>query len=693
MSKRICVLLALFFLSSPAFSEENALFVRRMVPQGKGIGETDKIVFEFNQPVVPLGEMERAPDQIPVKIKPDLKCQWRWLNQTSLACVTGEKDKMKPATAYKITVKPGLKALSGAEMAREQSFEIETVRPEIQQNDSRFMQFVTPERPQWLVSFDTDVKPKSVRSNLFFTAGGKSVKANVEEAECFPYIKNCQARFLVSPVKDLGINQPYEIVYKAGFEALNGGKLRSEKEGTLAKGKTLPVFAVEGMSCYNEEGGFKTYTAEETRLNPPVCQYDSSLRIILTDRTVLENVSGFVKGEPAVFVNDRAETSNAVYFSAPKAGQSYTVTVSEKLKDVWGSELVRPETFMFKVTDRQPSLNLPYSSIVLEAGEKTTAVGYATNLDKAEVNFTGLTAERETAGTHRIADIRPSIRNLAYPFDYGIRNMLKEKTGFVSGNFITDPKLGGEYTFIATVSKWQVVAKIGWYNSLVWVTDFKTGKPVKNAKTELFASPESAPRKNKAIAFGKTDSTGRAVLPGYNQFDPKAERINQWDPKKESLFVSVSVGNDAAVFPLNGSFSVSAGSLSDWDISSVYSPSDGEYLRAFGFTPQGIYRPGDQVDFKVYVRSAEENGLGKAPAQGYRLEITDAAGQTVFKRDKVTLSAFGAFDLPIRINTRKRFSGPAPGTDLNPEPEVGITARPITERASLACLRLDQCQR
>ena len=649
MSKKIFFAFLSVLFSFPVSAAVPELEIVRVLPQGKGIKEADKIVFEFNQPVVPLGEMERDSKQIPVKIKPALNCQWRWLNQTSLACVLGEKDKMTPATAYQITVKPELTALSGAKMTEKRKYTIETVRPEIDPARSRFKEFIAPERPQWELFFETDTKLKSVKSNISFKAGGKKVKAEVSEAECNEYSTNCKARFLASPVKDLGVDQAYEIVYTAGFEALNAGSLKSEKEGVLAKGKTLPVFAVKDIQCYDGDYDLKTYTAEETRLHPPVCQYDSALRIRLTDRTVLENVSEFVKGSPFVSVTNREETSDTIFFSTPNAGQLYTVTVSDKMKDVWGSALNRSETFMFQSSNRRASLITPYSSVVLEAGEKTHAVGYATNLEKTEVSFNGFTAQGNVSGTHNVADIQPSIRNLSYPFEYGIREMLKGNTGFIFGNFVTEPKMNGEYTFAATVSKWQVLAKIGWYDSLIWVTDLKTGKPVKNIKAEVFAASESDLGKRKPLAAERTDSTGRAMLAGYSAFDPKAEKINQWDAKKDSLFVSVSDGRDVAVLPFKYAFSISAGSLSDWEISSVYSPSDEEYLRAFGFTPQGIYRPGDEVEFKIYVRSVAKDALGKAPKDGYRLEITDAAGQSVFKRENVVLSDFGAFDGKFKL--------------------------------------------
>lgn len=645
MSKKILFFLFLICFSfQTAVAGDSSLFVQRMVPEGKGIRQADKIVFEFNRPVVALGEMERDADQVPIEIKPRLNCRWRWLNQTSLACILGEKDRLAAAELYKVRVKPEFRALSGEEMEKGQSFVLETVRPEINVSRTRFMDFITPERPRWRVVFDTDTQMKSVRSNMFFKVGSKKIKADVASVECQDWETDCQAKYLVFPVKDLGVGQPYELVYESGFKALNGGDLKSEKEGIAGKGKTLPVFQAESLQCYDKNFSMKSYGAEETRLNIPECQFDFPVNIVLSDKTVLENVSDFVKGQPAVSVNERAAVSNVISVSAPKAGETYTLNISDSLTDVWGAKIEKPETFFFKTGDRRAELKLPYSSVVLESGEETHAVGYATNLNKAEVDFSGFTAREEISGVHNIAEVLPSIRNVSYPFDYGVRAMLDGRSGFVAGHFKTVPALEGRYFFTASVSPWQVVAKIGWDSSLVWVVDFKTGKPVSGAEVELYAGPLAVPRKKNVLADEETDKTGRADLPGYQKLDPKAAYLNQWDVNKDSLFVQVSKGKETAVLPLNGSFSLSAGALSDWDISSVYFPAPYLYLRAFGFTPQGIYRPGDTVDFKIYVRKSGDKMLEKAPKKGYELIIADSMGQTVFEQKGLSLSPFGALN-------------------------------------------------
>ena len=644
MSKKILFFLFLICFSFQSVADDSSLFVRRMIPEGKGIKQTDKIVFEFNRAVVPLGEMERESDQIPIEIKPKLNCRWRWLNQSALACLLGKEAPLLPAQKYQVEVKPDFRAFSGERMEKEQSFVLETIRPELNTFQTRFMQFITPERPQWRVVFDTETQIKSVRSNLFFKAGSKKIKAEVVPADCQEWETDCQAKYLVSPDRDLGVDQAYELVYEAGFKALNGGKLKSQKEGIAGKGKTLPVFHVSALRCYDADFSSRSYSAEETRLNTPECLFDSPVSIVLSDKTVLENAGDFISAEPKVAVNERQAVSNIISFQPSEAGKVYTLKVQDSLSDVWGAKLDRSETFFFKTTDRRAALVLPYSSVVLESDEQTQAVGYATNLNQADMVFTGVTAKKDVAGKQNIAEILPSIRNVSYPFDYGIRSALKEKSGFIAGHFETIPGLRGNYFFTASVSPWQVVAKIGWDSSMVWVVDFKSGKPVKGAKVELFSAPLTAPQNKKVLENDKTDKTGRADLSGYKNFDPKAKALNQWDIKKESLFVQVSKGNETAVLPLNSSFSLSAGALSDWRISSVYSPASYLYMRAFGFTPQGIYRPGDTVDFKIYVRNLGEDGLEKAPSEGYELKISDSMGQTVFEQKDLSLSAFGSLN-------------------------------------------------
>ena len=620
------------------------LDIRRVVPNGREVGtDVDKIVFEFDRPVVNLGATERTADEVPVKIKPAVECGWRWLNRETLACQL-EKGGLKPASVYKISVDGGFKTATGETLGKTRRFSFETKRPELNLPATRFVDFAAPERPRWQAAFTVPVKDKSVRSNLYFKSDGKKIKADVAPVKCFDWENDCDLRRLITPVRDLGVDTPYELVFDDGFKAEDGGDLKSEKSGVAGTGRTLPVFQTLALRCYDEKYNLQSFSAEQSRLKTPECRFDASVDIVLSDKTVLGNASEFVKVTPAAAVADREYVSNTISLFPQEAGQTYAVSVSESLTDVWGNKIAAPATFYFKAGDRRPNLNLPYSAVVLEQNEATAAYGYAVNLNGAAVDYAGFDANGSVSGRYDVPEINPLIRNIAYPFDYGVRAMLRGKSGFVAGKFNTTPAVGGTELFAASVSPWQIVAKIGWKSSLVWAVDFKTGKPVSGAKVELFAAPLDNPSRKTVSANAKTDRTGRAELAGYDAFDPAAEKLNQWNNAKPSLFVSVAKGEQVAVLPLQSQFSLSAGALSDWNVSSVYFPEPQTYRRAFGFTPQGVYRPGDEVGYKIYVREVDGQNLGKAPATGYDLTVSDSAGAIVFKRKGVSLSAFGAME-------------------------------------------------
>lgn len=646
------------FVFFPGFSLHAAdnvpLAVSWMTPQGTGVQPVDKIVFQFNQPVVALGKMEREASEIPIRIKPALACEWRWMNQSALACFLSAQNGMKAATAYEITILPEFESLSGNKMAGKERLKIETVRPEIMPSAGFFTDFITPQRPQWQIGFKTAVDIKSLPSRIYFKADGKKVKAEVSPVFCYSWDTDCSSKYLVVPVKDLGIDTPYEIMYESGFKALNGGSLKSQDEGVAAKGKTLPVFGVQALRCYNPETkNSEEYTAAQTRENPPECSFGYPVSILLSDKAVLNEVSGLVKGKPFIRVTDEERLGDTIWLGDLTAGREYTVTVSPDLTDIWGNRLGTQETFLFKVSDRPASLKTDTTFGVLEQNEKTDLAGYAANLDSVHIDYAGFTAKKDIRGVYDVKGIRPDIKNISYPFDYGVRDMLDGRSGFLYGRFSTVPSVDQEEYFFVSVTPWQVIAKIGWFDSLVWVVDMQTGKPVKRAAVEIRRQKLTDPSLDaEELASARTDGSGRAVLPGYGKFDPKGSLLNAWDMKKDSLVLAVVKGRETAVLPLKSAFSLSAGSLSGWSVSSVYYPEPYSYMRSFGITPQGVYRQGDEVHYKIYVREEEDSILGKAPADGYSLTVTDPMGQTVFEQKDLKLSDFGAADGSFRLSAQ-----------------------------------------
>ncbi|HLE69156.1 MAG TPA: hypothetical protein VJH87_05715, partial [Vicinamibacteria bacterium] len=85
------------------------LRILSITPRGAEVPSGRQIVIQFDRKVVPVGRMERRADEIPITIEPPLACEWRWLDTSSLACQLQEDDACRPATRYRLTVRPGIR--------------------------------------------------------------------------------------------------------------------------------------------------------------------------------------------------------------------------------------------------------------------------------------------------------------------------------------------------------------------------------------------------------------------------------------------------------------------------------------------------------------------------------------------------------------------------------------------------------
>ena len=104
-----------------------------------------------------------------------------------------------------------------------------------------------------------------------------------------------------------------------------------------------------------------------------------------------------------------------------------------------------------------------------------------------------------------------------------------------------------------------------------------------------------------------------------------------------------SKGGDLAVAPLKYDFQVSAEGANREYIPGWLRTRYG-HLKSWGATAQGIYKVGDTVQFKIYVRDSDNRRFILPPLSSYRLKVTDPANKVIHERGDVTLSEFGAFD-------------------------------------------------
>ncbi|MDH3762712.1 MAG: MG2 domain-containing protein, partial [Gammaproteobacteria bacterium] len=197
---------------------------------------------------------------------------------------------------------------------------------------------------------------------------------------------------------------------------------------------------------------------------------------------------------------------------------------------------------------------------------------------------------------------------------------------------------------LAQVTPYQVHFKAGHFNSQAWVTRFADGMPVQGARVSLHRGARNSITSLVGLEIeATTDADGLALLPGLEQIDPGLEYINSYRPNDQGFFARVEYDGDIALLPLNYYYEIDGVGTYSW-----LRPKGG-HTHAWGTTAQGIYKLGDRIQFKIYVRDQSNRHWVSPGKSAYRLQVIDPQDKVVYEQKEISLSAFGAFDGEFKV--------------------------------------------
>ncbi len=343
------------------------------------------------------------------------------------------------------------------------------------------------------------------------------------------------------------------------------------------------------------------------------------------------------------------------------------------IRDAFGRPLSTPMDFTFFTDHRKPDFQLLHPDGLLEKGVDSRLPMAVTNMEKIKFSYLSLLAtpcsgtnspsnditsgnKEEKSSQDQHAETSPQtlvrdhlmVRDVTYHTPVNVREMLNGRSGAVYGQVVeTTPQVkkhSQEKQFFAQVTPWQVHAKIGHFNSLVWVTSLATGLPVPGAKVSIHKDKmKHLTRTTTALAQGITDDNGVVMLPGIVTLDPDRTTFDRWWEKgnDQRLFVKVEQQDDLALLALNNRFTIDTWQVSGESFDANTAARNG-HIHTWGTTAQGIYRAGDTIQYKIYVRDQDNTGFVRPPQTDYTLTLLDPRGKTVLTRKNITLSRFGA---------------------------------------------------
>lgn len=680
-----------------------SLNIVRITPDGVDVPPGRQIVFQFNRPVVPVGRMQRSDSEIPITITPKLDCQWRWLNTSALTCQLSEKFALSPATRYDVVVNPDIRAQDGTALSQPVRHSFITERPIVKY--TQFKTWESPGTPFIRINFNQPVYQDSVAQHLFMrladaddrrvllnvipdpdlrdtpftlpvpdekysltTKAGRSLTRETEVGEDGQQGREAVARkvWLISPQNELPLNVKVDLTVTPGLVSFYGPE-RGTEERVVVSFHTFPAFDFLGVEC--------TDNYDHSVVIEPDIEDDQAIRcdplrrvaLVFTAPVINEEVKSHVKISPdlAGGRTDYDPWENYRGYSrlrSPhKKDQKYRVWLPETLKafqeydlrsapgnlqDEFGRTMPRPMRMSFATDHRRPDFTLTHRKAILEKEIESEMPLVVTNLDSVKVTYDMLTTSGKMAAQTRIFDL-PKAEDISFRTPLGIREILRNQTGVVLGSLHSSPEVvknKWERWFFAQVTPFQVHVKFGHFNTLVWVTDFANGQPVSGATVQIFRDTYTGlSLKPEILSQNKTDSDGIAMLGGTLELDPQLKFLQIHNLADPRFFVRVEKADDLALLPLEFDFRVDTYRASRFSVFPYLHRQYG-HLHAWGTTAQGVYRVGDVIQYKVYVRDQNNETLVPAPRQGYNLKVVDPMGKTVHELKNITLSEFGAHD-------------------------------------------------
>jgi len=655
MAKLRLLLTTLFLNALMSFSLP-AASILRIIPEGEDVASERQIVFTFKQAVAPLGKPMTNP---PITITPPLACQWRWLNTSTLACQLGDETALKLATRYQIQITPN------ADLPLDQPLihTFTTQRPATT-SEHWCQTWQAPGLPAIGITFNQPVTQASVAQHLYLQKpNGERIAVTAEppppteEATQTTPPPSVLDHWLVIPQQPLPSDASIKLMVEPGLLSSFGPEPGVQKEVVLTF-DTFPEFQFLGVQCTTideEEVTISPRAKWLERCNPVAGAYllfsSPVMKKVVKDNLIItpDLAGGRTDYDPWEGLEDNSKLDRYYTKGTPyriwlpeilKAYQVYHLKSStQALQDEFGRSLKEPINLRFATDHRAPEYVFEHPFAVLEKAVDSEVPLYVTNLENISVFYNVLTAQGWSEPQEKSMSI-PKVRDVSFKIPLKIRELLPTSGGAVQGYFLTSPNLhkaAEENWFFSQVTPFHLQVKLGHHNTLVWVTDFATGLPVKGVNVDIY-SDDYAPKTTlpASLASATTDANGLAQLPGTATLDPDLEISQNYSKDKPRLWVRGQQGEDLALLPLDYEFRVQTHD----DFYPNPRPQYG-HIHTWGTTAQGLYKVGDTIQYKIFVRDQNNQAFTLPPKEFYTLKVIDPKDQVVHEVKNLRLSDFG----------------------------------------------------
>ncbi len=417
--------------------------------------------------------------------------------------------------------------------------------------------------------------------------------------------------------------------------------IAAEAAPSQASGSARPVAQVQGSDksqpsplafrepySYDEEGAMTAY-------------------FYLTGTLAAQDQKEFIKVTPDLPYTLDGSDSVLLFQQGVEAGMQITVTLKPGLVDGQGRELKEERTQTMTVRDRNPAVRFAEPGSLL-----TPAYGSRIGISLVNVDQINVSMRRQYDNNMPFMALVPEYRAEGMMRHLGYRDIsvkgkknemlrraidLAEFTKGERGVFLVrivgkqERTRSNGSTYMSTVNAEErlvifsdigITARAFPAGITVFASGISTGKPLPNADVRVYSES------NQLVAQGKTGPDGVLAI----------ARSAVWDEQLKPNVVTVSTGNDLSFLALEYRTNIELPETSSRDYL------DKGY-EAFVYTPRGVFRPGETVDLKAFVRDARHMPPAPFPVV---FSVTSSRGIEM-TRGSVTLSDQGGADFAFTL--------------------------------------------
>jgi uncharacterized protein YfaS (alpha-2-macroglobulin family) len=626
----------------PAQAQAGPLKVLRYAPEGE-VSIAPFLNVTFDQPMVPLATLDDLKEeQVPVKISPSLPGTWRWLGTRTLNFQYDSKliDRLPKATLYKITVPAGTKSATGGVLKEAVEWTFST--PPVKVVSTYPNNQAQPRDPLFFISFDQRIDQTTLLKLIQVSADGSPVAfeavgeaAIKDNPKTSWLLKNVlEGRWVAFKAKELlPANTGISVEIPAGTPSAEGPLLT--KEAQRYSFRTYAPLSIESYGC--------SWGNEKC---PPLTPFNVQFNNPLDTSTFSENLLRISPELPGAKLD---VYGSSLSIQGPTKGRTnYTVYISADLQDVYGQKLGKEARLTFKVGSADPVLVGPEDKFITldPAAAKPTLSMYTINYSSLAVKIYAVQpsdwpAYKIYLRDYGRTDVKVQIPGrLVYNKTVSVESAadtlteapidLSPVSNGKPGHFIVivEPSLNIlqrlQNQYYRPVQVWVQLSQIGLdaltdHSEMVaWTTALKDGAPLANVKVKAGPEGQEATTDNRGVA--------RFPIPSG------------------ATYLVASLGDDQALLPRSAYY----WGNDAWGTSTIY-----DELRWFVFDDRAMYRPGEEVHVKGWLRrvGGKQNGDVDLVGDGVKslhYRILESQGNELGS-GTAQVNALGGFDFAFSV--------------------------------------------